>query len=380
MKYTKYIFSFILLISFLLIQNPASSLSTREGIVDEKILIDPSVRYIHYHRTLPSGAGVELYVVKIRLDDESIEVRPALEGGRIKSSANLADIATSECAIAAINGGFFFDQYGRKLPVGELIINGDLLSHSDFNRGCFIVDGDGEVMLDVLTIDAFLDPSDYYEPIPIHAMNIPPGGMKDAVHIYNRFWGELTPAADSTEIQIDNGLVVGRSSSGETGIPENGFVIAFRGVWQKAAERFIDGLDVGMIYDFHGEKESVKHMLTGGPMFIEEGWARDFSDEYRFSSNVLAATNRSCLCLTWNNELLFVTTRGTGLTFTQLGDLLIDLNVREAIGLDGGGSSGMWIDGVSVPSPSRQVPNAVVIVPSSDEGGNNIKRGGLWGK
>lgn len=381
MTHTKYILIlFIISCLFLLTPRPAAPLSTSEGIVDETILIDPSVRYIHYHRTTSSGAGVELYVIKIRLDDETLEIRPSLEGGKIKSSANLKDIATAEGAIAAINGGFFFDQYGRKLPVGELIIDGALFSHSDVNRGCFIVDGEGETYLDVLTIDAYLNPSDYYEPVLIHAMNVPPGGLKDAVHIYNRFWGETTPPGDAMEIQVDDGIVIGRNTSGGTSIPEDGFVIAFRGGWKPAAERFVDGLGVGMIYDFHGEKGALKHMLTGGPMFLDEGWARDFSDEYDFSSHVLAPATRSALCLTWNNEILFVCTRGAGLSFKQLADILVDLNVRDAIGLDGGGSSGMWIDGISAPAPSRPIPNAIILVPVTDSEDNNIERGGLWGK
>ncbi len=371
---------FLLLAILLLLPMPASSLSTRDGILAEKILVDPSTRYIKYKRNTASGAEVILHVVKIRLDDKSIEIRPALEGGQIKSSAILADIARKEGAIAAINGGFFFDTAGRKLPVGELIINGALLSHSDFNRGCFIVDGDGETSLRVTTIDAFLNPGDYYEPILIHAMNVPPGGMTDAVHIYNRFWGDTTPAGDAIEIQVDNGVVIGRTTSGGTSIPENGFVITFRGAWKSASKRFVDGLGVGTIFDFDGEKGTIRHMLTGGPMFFDDGKPRDFADEYAFSSNVLAPTTRSCLCLTWNNEILFVCTRGAALTFAQLGELLSDLNVRSAIGLDGGGSSGMWVDGVNVPAPSRAIPNAVVLVKAPDESVDNISSGGLWGK
>jgi len=359
----------------------AHALSTRSGIVAEKVIKAPSVRYIHYHRTLPSGATVDLHVVKIRLDDKSLEIRPALEGGKIKDSAILADIAKTEGAIAAINGGFFFEQAGRKLPVGELIISGGLFSHSDVLRGCFIVDGEGEVGLDVLTIDAFLNPGDYYEPIPIHEMNVPPGGMRDAVYIYNRYWGETTPAGEADEITVEGGVVTAKSATGGSSIPENGFVISLRGGWRPDAARFAVGLTVGIIYDFRGEKGTIRHMLTGGPMFIKDGWWRDYHDEYRFASNVIAPANRSCICRTFNEEILFVCTRGAQLTYGQLADVLIDLNVRDAVGLDGGGSSGLWVDGLNTPAPSRPVPNAVVLVPAAGtRTTGNISSGGLWGK
>ena len=382
MRYLKPTTVFLLTVIFLFCSlAPAIGLSTREGIVDERVIIDPSVRYIHYHRELPSGAGVELYVVKIRLDDKSIEIRPALEGGKIKGSAVLANIAKAEGAIVAINGGFFFAQDERKLPVGELIIDGKLYSHSNVLRGSFIVNGDGETTFDVLTIDAYLNPGDYYEPILIHAMNVPPGGLEDSIFLYNRYWGDETPTGSAEEIAVEDGVVVAVSQSGGTSIPENGFVISFHGRLRKTAVRFTLGLDVGLIYDFDGEQGTIKHMLTGGPMFIRDGWPRDFSDEYRFSSNVTIPANRSCLCRTWNEEILFVCTRGAALTYSQFAKLLMDLNVREAIGLDGGGSSGMWIEGVDVPAPSRPVPNAVVIVPADGEAdGENITSGGLWGK
>jgi len=381
MKYAKPI-TFLLAVSIILFMpSLAHALSTRRGIVKEKVIKDPSVRYIHYHRTLPSGAGVDLHVVKIRLDDKSFEIRPALEGGNIKDSAILADIAKTEGAIAAINGGFFFEQTGRKLPVGELIINGGLFSHSDVLRGCFIVDGEGEIIFDVLRINAFLNPGDYYEPIPIHAMNVPPGGMRDAVHIYNRYWGETTPEGDSDEITIENGVVTAKNTSGGTSIPENGYVISLHGGWRPVAARFAVGLTVGIIYDFRGEKGTIRHMLTGGPMFIKDGWWRDYRDEYKFAPNVIAPANRSCICRTWNEEILLVCTRGARLTYGQLADLLIDLNVRDAVGLDGGGSSGMWVGGLNTPAPSRPVPNAVVLVPvPGDRTSGNISSGGLWGK
>ena len=372
----------IFVVLFLLIQQPlVYALSTRKGIVGEKVIKDPSARYIHYHRTLPSGAGVELHVVKIRLDDKSLEIRPALEGGKIKDSAILADIAKAEGAIAAINGGFFFEQGGRKLPVGELIINGGLFSHSDVARGCFIVDGEGEVIFDVLKVAAFLNPVDYYEPIRIHEMNVPPGGMRDAVYIFNRYWGTVTPPGEADEITVENGAVTGKSVSGGTSIPEDGYVISLRGGWRPDAKRFTVGLTVGIIYDFRGEKGTIRHMLTGGPMFVKDGWWRDYKDEYRFSSNVTAPADRSCMCRTWNEEILLVCTRGARLSYGQLADLLIDLNVREAVGLDGGGSSGMWVAGVDVPAPSRAVPNAVVVVAARGDGAEgNISSGGLWGK
>jgi hypothetical protein len=357
-------------------------LSIDKGIVEEKTIIDPSVHYIHYRRALPSGKGVDIYVLKIRLDDKTLEIKPALEGGQIKDSAILADIAKSEDAIGAINGGFFFEQNGRKLPVGELIIDGNLLSHSDVKRGSFLVDGDGEYHFGVLKIDAYLNPKDYYEPVPIHAMNVPPGGIKDAVQIYNRYWGTSTPNGDCVEVTVDGGIVQSKTSgSGATPIPENSYVIAFRGGWIPTADRFKVGLLVGMIYDFEGEKETIRDMLTAGPMFIKEGWYREFADEYRFSSNVTAPANRSAVCRTWNNEILFVCTRSAALSYSDFASLLNDLNVKDAVGLDGGGSSGMWVDGANAPTPSRAVPNALVLVHKAEGGTEgNITSGGLWGK
>jgi exopolysaccharide biosynthesis protein len=68
--------------------------------------------------------------------------------------------------------------------------------------------------------------------------------------------------------------------------------------------------------------------------------------------------------------LLLVTTRGRGATLPELADLLRDLGACNAINLDGGSSTAMWLDGALLPgSANGRVANHVAIVAAGDYSG-----------
>jgi exopolysaccharide biosynthesis protein len=78
---------------------------------------------------------------------------------------------------------------------------------------------------------------------------------------------------------------------------------------------------------------------------------------------------RSCLCLDQRNTLKLITTDGrseqaAGMSLTELAQLAISLQCKDAINLDGGGSTTLWIRGeggsgvVNMPSDNRKFDHA----------------------
>jgi hypothetical protein len=61
-----------------------------------------------------------------------------------------------------------------------------------------------------------------------------------------------------------------------------------------------------------------------------------------------------------------------GMTLQELANLMASLGAQNAINLDGGGSSAMWVNGLRVTRPSdgfeRGVGSALVVLPGSDPG------------
>jgi hypothetical protein len=69
-----------------------------------------------------------------------------------------------------------------------------------------------------------------------------------------------------------------------------------------------------------------------------------------------------------------------GMTLRELADLMVSLGAREAVNLDGGGSSEMFLNGLVANRPSdgaeRLVSSALVVLPGADPGQADLQTGG----
>jgi exopolysaccharide biosynthesis protein len=117
-------------------------------------------------------------------------------------------------------------------------------------------------------------------------------------------------------------------------------------------------------------------VLLTGPMLLEDGTEVALS-KTPFNDN---RHPRTCVCITDEHQVLLLTADGRnaqalGLSLPELRSLLSELGCRDAVNLDGGGSTTMWILGqpdkgvVNMPSDNklfdhfgeRKVANAVLI-------------------
>ncbi|HRD81344.1 MAG: phosphodiester glycosidase family protein [Saprospiraceae bacterium] len=117
-------------------------------------------------------------------------------------------------------------------------------------------------------------------------------------------------------------------------------------------------------------------VLLTGPLLIQNGERVALADR-PFNTN---RHPRTCACTTTSDTLLLLTVDGRsteshGMSLPELTDLLLALGCRNAVNLDGGGSTTMWLAGrpfngvVNMPSDNkrfdhegeRPVANAVVV-------------------
>lgn len=115
--------------------------------------------------------------------------------------------------------------------------------------------------------------------------------------------------------------------------------------------------------------------MVSGPLLIKDG---NLTEPDSISFN-LSKHPRSAIGITYDYELLFVTADGRnednalGLTIHELALLMQALNCREAMNLDGGGSTTLWLKGkgvINYPSDNkvfdhegaRKIANGIVIV------------------
>jgi exopolysaccharide biosynthesis protein len=126
--------------------------------------------------------------------------------------------------------------------------------------------------------------------------------------------------------------------------------------------------------DFRWEtKIDAPNVMVTGPLLIWDGKIGPLSIN-AFNDN---RHPRSCACVTHKNELILLTADGRtaeaqGLNLHELATIMLSLNCREAVNLDGGGSTALYVDGkgiVNMPCDNkkfdhegeRKVSNIVIL-------------------
>jgi hypothetical protein len=119
----------------------------------------------------------------------------------------------------------------------------------------------------------------------------------------------------------------------------------------------------------------VKTAIGGGPILISNGerqtWPRPVPGT-RVPASISALWERHPrTAIGWNKDDFFIVEvdgrqelLSAGMTLNELADYMLRLGCTEAMNLDGGGSSMLWVDGQLVNSPSddeeREIANAII--------------------
>ncbi|MEN7549890.1 phosphodiester glycosidase family protein [Rapidithrix thailandica] len=110
----------------------------------------------------------------------------------------------------------------------------------------------------------------------------------------------------------------------------------------------------------YNQNPNLRQVLVTGPVLIDDAQLQNLENPSKFVQN---RHPRTCAC-TVKNKLYLITIDGraeeaSGMTLPELQKLLVALGCNEAINLDGGGSTTMWI--------KDQPDNGVVNMPSDNK-------------
>lgn len=198
-------------------------------------------------------------------------------------------------------------------------------------------------------------------------------------------WGARTPAvAGGVELVVRDGVVSGSPrSGGGTPIPSDGYVLSGSG---DAAE-FLRGAsgDVGVTTALRTASGApllvtgLSGAVSGGPRLVDRGRvavrsaAEGFTAPGLYGRFVVSPNPRTLAGVTATGELLLVTVDGrrpgwsAGVSLRDAARVMLALGARDALNLDGGGSTTMVVGGRVVNRPSdrseRAVGDAVVVGP-----------------
>lgn len=351
-----------------------------------------------FHVTAPSlvSPPEPMSVWFLRLDPALVELRSVLANDEILDTEVVSTIAERHNAIAAVNAGFFLPNGD---PAGVLTLDRRLVSDTRRPRGAVGITRDGrgvKLIYARLKATATLTIVRAADRRTIDIDGIDTTRARDKLMLYTLSYNENTDTAPGgLEWVLDRPkgrpnealrVVSGPHKAGKSAIPATGFVLSFGGAVRPAAlARLSRGTRVSIDVDYQpleGEPKpwaSAQDIVGGAGLLIRDG--RDVADWSVEAFNKGFAEGRHPRTMIGDaadGTIWLVTVDGrqpqlsVGMTLEELRTLAHRLGLVNALNLDGGGSTTMWVrDGGKksvVNSPSdlagpRKVSDALLVTP-----------------
>lgn len=300
----------------------------------------------------------EFRTVRADLSDPSIEIRTVLARGAVGQTSPLAEMASAAGASAAINGTFF-NAYTDNQPQGTILTDGACHHLAD---GATIGFTGGGALADRLRpeIKGGINGSRQW-PNNWYAWSVnSPKGESEAIVIYTpSFGGGVTKPPHHISVVVRAG-VVSQIVPGSAEIPPDGYVIGFGPGSAGDAGRFKVGNKVEYSLNLGPGWDRVKHALSAGPLLLKGGRVVLDYDGMGDPKITTYSGARSFIGVTRGNVLVMGTTPAA--TVSELAEITKALGLSEAMNLDGGASSGLYLDGGYITRPGRSLSNCLVVL------------------
>ena len=309
--------------------------------------IAPGIKHIKITK-IYQGRPVRINVVEVNKNlNSNIEINPQLSSSKLSSKSTITTIAKKNNSIAAINGTYFKPQTG--VPLGTLMINKKLYTGPVYNRVAMGIFDNGFDMARI-ELNAVLKTSK--GDLKIDNIN-QPRMLSTYVLAYSSEWGAFAPASPQYGIQmaIEDGKITSVSTKALP-IPENGYVIV--GPKEKL-ETVFNAKNVNLDIKTIPNWENVNHIISGGPYLVKNG--NIFIDIAEQKLGAIGGKNpRTAIGYTEDGNLIMVAVDGregasVGMTLRELAGFMQSIGCVNAMNLDGGGSTVMYVNGRVVNNP-----------------------------
>ncbi|ADQ13926.1 phosphodiester glycosidase family protein [Halanaerobium hydrogeniformans] len=314
-----------------------------------------------------------LTIMELNLNLDRMQLKPVLARDIVQGREDLSDLVGRYSALAGINGGFF-DHTGR--PLGLVYLDGQLASEPLHSRTALLIDESGKAMIEPVDWQGKVLIPELEAEISLDGVNRK-AESGEAV-IFNRYFGDRMPELEDDYYDIvvrsDKILGVENNSRSRTPIAPNGYIIRVHrdkeAVLALIPELKDKEIDLEMKFQPDFELNNIRYGLGGGPQLLRDGEIEITGEAERFQSDILNyRAPRTALGITENQRLIMLTVDGRqqdtsiGMTLEELAEFLQELGVKDAMNLDGGGSSRMVVRGFTMSRPSEQrlISNGIII-------------------
>lgn len=300
----------------------------------------------------------------IEADKNLYKIKPVLARGHVPGLQTTSGMSDMTDAVAAINATYFA---GNGDAIGMLKIDGDMAGTTYYRRTALGIGTDGKPFMGMVTYTGTVTLGDVTQPVS----GVDAERGEDNLTIYNHWYGNRTGTNEfGMEYTVVNGKVTA-IHEGNSPIPANGCVVSVHGA---AAEAF-DGVQIGdraiITQELGAPWNQAVEIMGAGPRLVQNGMVNVTAGAEQFPSDIrYGRAPRSAVAILKNGNYLFGVVDGRqsssrGLTLTDWAKLLVKMGAKEAMNLDGGGSSALVVGGMLQNSPSdgreRSVGSALVI-------------------
>ena len=339
----------------------------------------------------------------LRLDLTKVRLDVAHATGAAIGTETTSSIATRHGAVAAINAGFFRldNSVFAGDPAGIFQIDGKLLSEANNGRIALLIDNAAVTCTNCrmptertdVSIQHLKTFAEFWSDARKFQINGIDRQLKEnEIVLYTPEFGSSTPSSDPKilEIVIDNKRVQTISeTNGSTKIPASGYVLSVSGTSRQQASSIAvtgkEGLVILGSYVENPENSpsgarmaftNVEDIVGGVPQLIKNGKI-DITWEQEKTTKSFVETRhpRTAVAKLNDGKFLMITVDGRsessgGISLYDLSAYLLELGATDAMNLDGGGSTTMFLDGKVVNHPSdregeRKVSDAILVSPRS---------------
>lgn len=316
-----------------------------------------------------AGKPVKINVVEVDMKlAKDLELTPALSSNQtLKSRRSISTIAKNNNAVVALNGTYFKPQTG--VPLGTLMINKKMYTGPIYDRVAMGIFDNG---FDIARVQLNAVIKGSGKTIKVDNIN-QPRMLSTYVLAYTPEWGKTSPYAPKYGMNLlveDN--VITKASANPIEIPENGFVISGP---KSVLAPLLDKKDAKLTVNTSPEWKNVKHIISGGPYLVKDDEV--FVDMTAQKLGAIGGRNpRSAIGYTADNNLILVAVDGRegssiGMTLMELAQFMKSIGCTNAMNLDGGGSTVMYVNGQIVNNPHQRggipLSNAIILSSTNDD-------------
>lgn len=261
----------------------------------------------------------------------------------------LPELAQRWQVAGAINGGFF--NRDKQMPLGAIRSQGQWISGPILNRGAIGWTDQGQIKVGRLALRQTLILGSGQR---LNLTDLNSGFLQPGLAIYTTAWGPRYSAQTSTEtiFTVQNNQITNRQLAGGQAwvIPPDGYLLVWRGTGA-----IPDSLTPGQTVELQttplpSDFDNFPNILGAGPLLIEGGRIVLDAAIEQFGRGLDAqSAPRSAMIQMPDGKIRLVTTHnrlgGSGPTLPEWAAILQQLGATQALNLDGGSSTNLYLGG-----------------------------------